>query len=387
MRYFTSWPARPDATEHNMKQFKAFIRKEFYHIFRDPLTMAILFLLPILMLTLFGFAITTEVRNTRIAVYDPSKDAGTMAILNRMEASEFFEITRELSSPDDIESVFRQGRIGLLVVFSERFYENLVHTGEAQIQLLADGSDPNNASVVVNYATAIIAASQQELISRLGGAVPYQITPEVKLLYNPQMKGAYNFVPGVMGMIMMLICAMMTSVSIAREKELGTMEVLLVSPMKPIYVILAKAVPYFFMSIINLTTILLLSVFVLDVPIAGSLFWLIILSLIFIFVSLSLGILISSVVDKQLVALLISGMVLMLPVILLSGMMFPLENMPWLLRALSEIIPAKWFIMAVKKIMIKGLSYPSITRELLVLGSMAVVLIAVSLKRFKTRLE
>ncbi|HBB91203.1 MAG: multidrug ABC transporter permease [Bacteroidetes bacterium GWF2_49_14] len=370
-----------------MKQFKAFIRKEFYHIFRDPLTMAILFLLPILMLTLFGFAITTEVRNTKIAVYDPSKDAGTMAILNRMEASEFFEITRELSSPDDIESVFRQGRIGLLVVFSERFYENLVHTGEAQIQLLADGSDPNNASVVVNYATAIIAASQQELISRTGGAMPYQITPEVKLLYNPQMKGAYNFVPGVMGMIMMLICAMMTSVSIAREKELGTMEVLLVSPMKPIYVILAKAVPYFFMSVINLTTILLLSVFVLDVPIAGSLFWLIILSLIFIFVSLSLGILISSVVDKQLVALLISGMVLMLPVILLSGMMFPLENMPWLLRALSEIIPAKWFIMAVKKIMIKGLSYSSITRELLILGSMAVVLIAVSLKRFKTRLE
>jgi ABC-2 type transport system permease protein len=387
MRFFTSWPVGPPETETKMNQFKAFIIKEFYHILRDRTTMAILLLLPILMLILFGYAITTEVRNTKVAVYDPSKDAGTLGIITKLETSEFFEITDYLAHPDEIETVFQKGNVGLILVFGERFHENMMHTGEGQIQLLADGSDPNQATAIINYATNIIAAYQREQINRVGQSIPYQITPEVKLLYNPQMKGAYNFVPGVMGMILMLICAMMTSVSIAREKELGTMEILLVSPMKPIFIILSKVVPYFFLSIINLTTILLLSVYLLKVPIAGSLFWLIVVSLEFIFVSLALGLLISSLVDKQLIALLISGMALMLPVMLLSGMMFPLENMPWFLRWLSEIIPAKWFIMAVKKIMIKGLGYSSITKELLILGSMAVVLIAVSLKKFKTRLE
>ena len=370
-----------------MQQLKAFIRKEFYHIFRDRLTTAILLLLPIMMLILVGYAITTEVRNTEMAVYDPSRDAGTLAIINKLEAGNYFSMTRYLNSPDEIEQVFKEGKAGIVVVFGERFYENMMHTGEAKIQLLADGSDPNHAITVTNYATAIIAGYRQELLGSSGAGIPYQIVPEVKLLYNPQMKGAYNFVPGVMGMILMLICAMMTSVSIAREKELGTMELLLVSPMKPIYIILSKVVPYFFLSIINLTTILLLSVYLLKVPIAGSLFWLIILSLLFIFVSLALGLLISSVVEKQLIALLISGMALMLPVVFLSGMLFPVENMPWLLRMLSEIIPAKWFIMGVRKIMIKGLEFSSITKELTVLGSMAVVLIAVSLKKFKTRLE
>jgi ABC-2 type transport system permease protein len=370
-----------------MKQLIAFIKKEFYHIFRDRLTTAILLLLPVMMLILVGYAITTEVRNTEVAVFDPSKDAASLAIIDKLESSGYFSITRYLDSFDEIEHAFREGKTGLAVVFSERFYENLMHTGEAQVQLLADGADPNHAITVTNYATTIIASYQQELLKAPATGIPYQISPEVKLLYNPQMKGAYNFVPGVMGMILMLICAMMTSVSIAREKELGTMELLLVSPMKPIYIILSKVVPYFSLSIINLTTILLLSVYLLKVPIAGSLFWLIILALLFIFVSLALGLLISSMVDKQLIALLISGMALMMPVVFLSGMLFPVENMPWLLRMLSEIIPANWFIMGVRKIMIKGLSYPSITKELLVLGSMAVVLIAVSLKKFKTRLE
>ncbi len=370
-----------------MKQFRAFVIKEFYHIFRDRLTTAILLLLPILMLILFGYAITTEVRDTRVAIFDPSKDAGTLDIIHKLEFSGYFDIDRYLTSPDEIDRAFQSGDIGLVVVFSEGFSQNLMHTGEAAIQLLADGSDPNHATTVINYATNIIGTYQQELLTRGTSGIPYRIVPEVKLLYNPQMKSAYNFVPGVMGMILMLICAMMTSVSIAREKELGTMEVLLVSPMKPIYIILSKVVPYFFLSIVNLTTILLLSVFLLKVPIAGSLFWLVILSLLFIFVSLALGLLISSMVDKQLIALLISGMALMMPVIFLSGMLFPIESMPWVLRTLSEIIPAKWFILAVKKIMIKGLGYSSITKELMILGSMAVVLIAVSVKKFKIRLE
>ncbi len=369
----------------NMNQFLIFIKKEFYHIFRDKLTLWILLGLPVLMLSLFGFAITTEVKNTRMAVYDPSRDAATRAIISRLGANDYFIFERFLDSPQEIETVFKTGEIGFVVVFSENFYENMLHTGDAKVQLITDGTDPNTATTLTNYATNIIRAYQQELVS--SNNVPFQIVPEAKLLYNPQMKGAYNFVPGVMGMILMLICAMMTSISIAREKEKGTMEVLLVSPVKPLVIILAKAVPYLALSLVNLTTILLLSVFVLKVPIAGSLAVLIILSTVFVFVCLSLGLLISTMVNTQLIALLISGMALMAPIILLSGMIFPVENMPIFLRIPAEVIPARWYIMANKKVMIKGLGFESINKELLILGSMAVLLISVSLKKFKNRLE
>jgi ABC-2 type transport system permease protein len=368
-----------------MNQFLVFIKKEFYHIFRDKLTLWILLGLPVLMLSLFGFAITTEVKNARMAIYDPSRDAATSTIIQKLSANDYFIFERFLDSPQEIETVFKTGEVGLVIVFSENFYENMLHTGDASVQLITDGTDPNTAVTLTNYATNIIKAYQQELASL--NNVPYQIAPEVKLLYNPQMKGAYNFVPGVMGMILMLICAMMTSISIAREKEKGTMEVLLVSPMKPLTIILAKAVPYLALSLVNLTTILLFSVFVLKVPITGSLTVLISLSVVFIFVCLALGLLISTMVNSQLVALLISGMALMAPIILLSGMIFPVENMPIFLRIPAEVIPARWYIVANKKVMIKGLGFESIIKELLILGSMAVFLIAVSLKKFKNRLE
>lgn len=368
-----------------MKQFISFVKKEFYHIFRDHTTMAILLLLPVLMLILFGYAITTEVKNSKIAVYDPSNDVASRAIIEKFHASEYFSVVRLLEYPDDIDRQFRSGEVKMVVVFGDRFYEQLLHTGKAQIALIADGSDPNSAQSVVNYATSIIGGYQQEKMQI--NQLPYSIEPRVKLLYNPQMKGAYNFVPGVMGMILMLICAMMTSISIAREKEKGTMEVLLVSPVKPLSIILAKTVPYFFLSLVNLTTILLLSVFLLGVPIAGSLLWLIGLSLVYIFVNLSLGLVISSVVESQLVALLISGMVLMLPVIMLSGLMFPIENMPLVFQWISQIIPAKWYIIGVKKIMIKGLGFEAILPELLILSGMAILFVSISLKKFKYRLE
>ena len=212
------------------------------------------------------------------------------------------------------------------------------------------------------------------------------IVPQLKLLYNPQMKSAYNFVPGVMGLILMLICAMMTSISIVREKETGTMEVLLVSPVKPLFIILAKAVPYFVLSFVNLTTILLLSVYVLDVPVAGSLFWLVV-SLLFIFVSLALGLLISTVTRTQVAAMLVSGLMLMMPTMLLSGMIFPIESMPVILQAISAVLPARWYIQAVRKLMIEGVDVSLVLMEVGILATMAVLLITVSFKKFKHRLE
>jgi len=367
-----------------MKQFISLIKKEFHHIFRDTWTMIILLVLPVLMLILFGYALSTEVKNVRIAVYDPSKDSLTEEIIRKLESSTYFTLVRDLESPFEIEGEFQAADSSMVVVFSHDFYRDL-NRGSAQIQLIADGSDPNTAMTMTNYATAIISSVIQEKISKSQDAP--RINVITKLVYNPEMKSAYNFVPGVMGMVIMLICAMMTSISIAREKEMGTMEILLVSPMKPLLIILSKAVPYFFLSCINLLTIILFAVFLLGVPIAGSMTALLTVSLIYIFVSLSIGLLISSVATSQVMALLLSGMALMMPVMYLSGMMFPIENMPLPLQWVAQIIPAKWYIVAAKNIMIKGLGFASIIRELTVLSGMAVVLITISLKKFKLRLE
>jgi ABC-2 type transport system permease protein len=367
-----------------MKQFGAFILKEFRHIFRDARTMMILLGMPVIQIVLFGFAITTEVKNSRVAIYDPSKDNVTRAIVDRISTSEYFEIAEYMDDPAEITTLFREGKTGLVICFSENFNENLLHAGKAQVQLIADATDPNTATTLVNYATAIISLSQRDMMTQ---GIPFGIVTETKFLYNPQMKGAYNFVPGVLGMILMLICAMMTSIAIVREKETGTMEVLLVSPMRPIMIIIAKVVPYFALSCVNLATVLVLSVFVLDVPIAGSLFWLVFVCMLFIFVSLALGLLVSNLTDSQMAAMLISGMAFMMPVMLLSGMMFPIESMPWPLQWFSNLIPAKWFIIAVKNLMIKGTDVTAVAREIGILCLMAVVILGVSLSKFKTRLE
>lgn len=367
-----------------MKQFLSFVVKEFYHILRDKRTMLILLGIPIVQIILFGFAITTEVKNSRVAVLDQSKDISTNRIVDQLQASEYFTITEMLNNPDDIDRVFKDGRVSLVIVFSDRFNESLMHTGEGSIQLISDATDPNQASMLVGYASNIIASYQQELMKQ--SDIPIRINPEVKMLYNPQMKSAYNFVPGIMGLILMLICAMMTSIAIVKEKETGTMEVLLASPMKPIYIILAKVVPYLTLSLINLCTILLLSVYVLDVPVAGSMFWLAVVSFAFITVALSLGLLVSTLVDTQIAAMLVSGMGFMMPVMVLSGMIFPVESMPVILQWVSNIIPAKWYIAAVRKLIIQGVDISFVWQELVILISMAALLLCISLKKFKVRL-
>jgi len=368
-----------------MKQLMSFIRKEFYHILRDKTTMMILLGIPIIQMILFGFALTTEVKNTQVAVLAPTNDEAAQHIINKLEASAYFDVTEQIHSTSEIQPIFRDAKAKLIVVFEDHFGDKLRHNGVAHVQLIADATDPNAATSFSFYATNIIAGYQQELMGE--NKNPYQITPEVKMLYNPQMIGAFNFVPGVLGMILILICAMMTSIAIVREKEKGTMEILLVSPMKPIYTILSKITPYFVLSCINFITIMLLSVFVLKVPIEGSLLSLTVVSLLYIFVSLALGLLISTVATTQIAAMLISGMGLMMPVMLLSGMIFPVESMPAPLQFISNIIPARWYISAVKAVMIQGLGFSAILKEMGVLALMATVLVTISLKKFKVRLE
>lgn len=367
-----------------MKQLTSFIKKEFLHIIRDTWTIMILIALPIVMMILFGYAVTTEIKDTHFAVLDYSKDDYTTAIVNKLRSSEYFIFTENLTTYKQAEDAFKTGEIGIVVVFEENFYENLLHTGTASVQILADGSDPNTAKTLVNYASNIISLYLQD---RNPSPHTVQLLPEIKFLYNPQLKGAYNSVPGVIGMIIMLICAMMTAVSIVREKEKGTMEVLLASPMRPIFVIIAKLSPYFTISVLNVFNIFIISHFIMGVPIAGNLFWIIVLCFLYIVVSLGIGLLISSVTNTQVIALLISGMILMLPAVYMSGMIFPIENMPWILRALSHVIPARWFVFAIRKILIMGVDVKYIAKEMLILTGMIAILIIVSLKKFKIRLE
>ncbi len=368
-----------------MKQFLFFVQKEFYHLLRDPRTMIILFGMPLTQILIFGFALTNEVKNTRIAILDNSKDPVTAEIIQQLEASRYFDVVKNIKSNNELEPAFQQGIIKLAIVFPQRFQYSLLHENEASVQMIADATDPNVANTLSNYATAIILDYQNNMKGQV--EFPYTINTEVRMLYNPQLKGSYNFVPGVMAMVLMLVCAMMTSISIVREKEMGTMEIILVSPIVPIHVIIAKMVPYFLLSSVNIGSILLLSVFVLDVPIQGNLVLLVSECLLFTVTVLGLGLLISSVTDSQQIAMLISLMGLFLPTIMLSGFMFPIENMPVPLQIVSNIVPAKWFYFIVKTVMIKGLGFKYVWKETLILIGMTIFFLVVSIKKFKIRLE
>jgi ABC-2 type transport system permease protein len=367
-----------------MKQYITFVRKEFFHVLRDKKTLFILFGMPVMQILIFGFALTNEVKNSQVVVLDQAKDIASQRIIGRIESSRYFEIEKGLLSQSEIESAFKQGRIKMAVVIPSGFNEKLLHENKAQIQLIADATDPNTANMLVNYVSAIILSYQQELNNT--EQVPYRITPEVRMLYNPQLKGAPNFVPGVMALVLMLVCVMMTAISIVKEKETGTMEILLVSPFKPMLVILSKATPYLFLSLVNVISILLLSVFVLDLPVNGSIFLLLGESVLFIITCLSLGIFISIKTDTQQIAMMISLMGMLLPTMLFSGFMFPIENMPIPLQVISNAVPAKWFYIIVKSIMIKGLGIAAIWKETLILAGITVFLLFISFKSFKIRL-
>lgn len=357
-----------------MHTFISFVNKETKHILRDKRTVMILFGMPVVMMLLFGFAISTDIKNVRTVVVTASADHETQRVTDRLDASEYFTVTHHVATPAEAERLIRSRQADMAIVFAPDFAGHR-HDREAAVQLITDAADPNMAIQQSNYAMQII---QQ----------PHAYSPaETKMLYNPQMRSTFNFVPGIMGMLLMIICAMMTSVSIVREKERGTMEVLLVSPVRPLMVILAKAVPYLALSVLILVCILLLSVHVLGVPVAGSLLLISAVSLLYILLSLSLGLLISVAAKTQLVAMLASAMMLLLPSILLSGMIYPIESMPDVLQYISAVIPARWYISAMRKLMIMGVGLSTIVKELAVLSAMTALLLTLALKKFSNRLE
>ena len=368
-----------------MKRFIGFIKKEFYHIFRDRRSLFILFGMPIAQIMLFGFAITNEINNVDIAILNNSKDATTEEIINKIASSKYFSIKEFIQSEQEIEAIFKKGKVKAVLNFESDFSKKLITENNATVQIITDATDPNTANTISNYVSAILQNYTQNI--NKNSKVPYQIIPKTRMVYNQELKSVFMFVPGVMTIILMLVSAMMTSISITREKELGTMEILLVSPLKPFQVIVGKVVPYIFLSVINAVVIIVLSIFVFKMPVQGSLFLLGAESVLFIITSLSLGILISTISETQQTAMMISLMGLMLPVILLSGFIFPITSMPLPLQVISNIIPAKWFIIIVKGIMLKGVGLSFIWKETLILTGMTLFFIVLSTKKYKIRLE
>ena len=361
-----------------MRQFNAFVLKEARHILRDSRTLMVLFGMPVVMMLLFGFAISTEVRNVRVVAVTSTMDQLTQKVTDRLDQSEYFTVVRTVPTPADAEKLMRNQKADMAVVFGQHFAAR-TSEGRGAVQIMSDAIDPNTASMQEAYARSIIQAS-------MGGGQAMEVA-QTSLLFNPQMKSAYNFVPGIMGMLLLIICAMMTSVSIVREKERGTMEVLLASPVRPIMIIIAKAVPYMVLSAITLTCILAISRYVLDVPIAGNIAVIAAVSLLYILLALSLGLLISVIAETQIAAMLMSAMVLLLPCMLLSGMIFPVESMPEILRWVSAIVPARWYISAVRKLMVMGVGFENVILEVSVMAAMTTLLLSVALLKFKVRLE
>lgn len=364
-----------------MNQFISFVIKETKHIVRDRRTMLILFGMPVVMMLIFGFAITTDVRNVKVTVVTAVMNPRIQQVVQRIDASEYFVVTHTVSTTQEAKQLLADHQADMAIVFSNDF-ANERYSEQASVQFLVDYTDPNMAEQRVSYIQQII---MDELRSQQ--TAQQQAIANTKLLYNPQMKSAYNFVPGIMGMLLMLICAMMTSVSIVREKERGTMEVLLVSPVKPLYIMIAKTVPYFVLSIFILISILLISKFILAVPIEGSVITILAVSLLYIVLALALGMLISVVSQTQVVALLISGMLLIMPSTMLSGMIYPIESMPTVIQYISTIVPTRWYVSAIKKVMIMGVGVDMIYEELIIMLGMTLLFLGIALKKFKIRLS
>lgn len=376
MRFLLSWHDNPTDKVFSMKEFWSFIIKETQHIMRDRRTMMILFGMPIILMLIFGFAISTDVRNVRTVVVMSQIDHQTQRMINALDESEYFKVLYKVQTPAEAEQLIRNQKADMGIVFSTDFASK--HGG---VQLITDGTDPNMAQQYNNYASQIMGTQLMNVMQKKASSAI-----ALKMLYNPQMKSSYNFVPGIMGILLMLICAMMTSISIVREKERGTMEVLLVSPVRPFLIILAKAVPYLVLAFVVLLAILLMSRFVLFVPIAGSLWLILLVSTIYIFMALSLGLLISTIAKTQMAALLMSAVMLLMPCTMLSGMMFPIESMPHVLQWVAALIPPRYYISAMRKLLIMGVSFRYVLPEVITLLGMTTLFLMVALLKFNKRL-
>lgn len=365
-----------------MRSYLAFVRKEFYHILRDTRTLLIILGMPIAQVLIFGYAVTNEFRDAPIAIIDQSHDELSKELINEITATGYFNLVQQPPTTEGLDALFRAGDVRLGIIIPPKFEEDFFRQRSTSIQLIADGADPNYATTLLNYSTQIIGGFQARYA---GGPDAYQIGVETQLVYNPLLINAYNFIPGVVAIILLLISAMMTSLTIAKEKEMGTMDLLLVSPLSPITIILGKVTPYVFLAMINAVVILVMGYFIFEVPVVGSLVLLLAFCLLYVLTALSLGILISTKAASQQAAMMGSLFTLLMPSMLLSGFIFPIDSMPWMLQQVSKVIPATYFIELLKGVMLKGLGREFLWQPAVVLAGMTLVLLLLSWVNFKVR--
>lgn len=347
-----------------MSIFQSLIKKEVLHLLRDYRTVTVVLVIPVVLLLLFGFAISTEVNNVRVVAVVEQHTDETQQIIDRFRTNPYFTL-EGIVAYDEVESLLRKGRADAAIVFR-------TEDGKLSHQIVVDASNTTMAQTATAYLESVISS---------GADIPIV----THTLYNPQLKSAYNFVPGIMGMIFILICAMMTSVSIVSEKETGTMNLLLVSPVRPWTIILGKLVPYFLLSCVILTLVLVLSYTVLGIPFSFSVIHMIWVTILYVVLALALGLFVSTIVSTQVAALLVSGVMFMIPVVLLSGMIFPVENMPLVLQWFTCIIPARWYISAMRVLMIQQLPVGYVLTEICVLSGMTLVVLALAIKKFNAK--
>jgi ABC-2 type transport system permease protein len=367
-----------------MNAFLGLIRKEVYHILRDRRTLAVLLLMPLVQVLLFGFAIRTDVEDIQLVIVNPNPDVTVHRLRAKLESSGRFQVNRVLRSTDELESLFQRGAIDQALVVGSDFASSLQSPSGSEVLLITDAANPNIGSTKQDYAQAVLSDYENALGAGVGG-LPFRV--EARVRYNPTLESAYVFVPGLLAFVLILVSALMTSISIAREKETGTMETMLVSPLRQWQIIPGKVIPYLLVAFINAVTVLGVAYGVFDVPIRGSLWLLLGESILFVVVALGLGVLISTRTDSQRTAMMGALLGLMLPTTLLSGMIFPIESMPAWLQPLTHVVPAKWFVRIIREILLKGVGVAHLWVETLILGAMALFFLLASAFSFNIRLE
>jgi ABC-2 type transport system permease protein len=367
-----------------MKALLGLLRKESFHILRDRRTLLVILLLPVVQVVLFGYAVRTDVDRIRLAIVDPSPDALTVELRHRIAGGGLFRIVAVLPDAERLEPLFRKGTAQAALLFDPRFSEDLQRGLSPQILIVTDSTEPNTGATIEGYLLNTIYSFQRSLPARQAAV---EIVAQPRLRFNPTAESKNLFVPGLMAFVLTIISSLMTAITLTREKETGTMEALLVSPLRPWQIIVGKVLPYLVIGFVSVVAVLLEARFVFDVPIRGSVPLLLAEGMIFIFVSLSLGVLISARSSNQRVAMTGALLGTMLPTMILSGFLFPIESMPRVLQWLSNVVPAKWFVLIARGIMLKGTGLSYLWMETLILGAMALILTALSIRSFHERLE
>ena len=367
---------------------RAFIVKELRHILRDRQTLAILLLMPLVQVVLFGFALRTDVNDIRLAIVDPAPDYASTALASRFRGTGRFHVVAHAPTTRNLEPLFRRGAADVALVVEPGLARHLADGTPARLLVISDASDPNTGSTMQAYSRAVIAGWQAEMAEASpGGARGVQVTAESRMRFNPTLESVNLFVPGLIALVLTLVSAMMTAISLSKEKERGTLEILLVSPLRPAQIIVGKVAPYLLLAFANVVTALLVAWLVFQVPFEGSLPLLLGASVLYSMVGLALGTLIAAVTNSQRAAMLGALMGTMLPSTLLSGMIFPLASLPRALQLVSHVVPARWFIVVARGIMLKGVGLGHLWQELAILTLMLALLMTAAVKRFKARLD